>query len=52
MSLAYLSAGDKSCREVRTEWGGINLNENASDRSYRKSDKDYGGQHDWPAALS
>ena len=31
MSLPNLPAGDKFRREVRTEWGGINLNENASD---------------------
>lgn len=31
MSLPYLPAGDKFRREVRTEWGGINLNENAGD---------------------
>lgn len=31
MSLPKLPAGDKYRREVRTEWGGINLNENAGD---------------------
>jgi hypothetical protein len=31
MSLPNLPAGDKFRREVRTEWGGINLNENAGD---------------------
>lgn len=31
MSLPNLPAGDKLRREVRTEWGGINLNENAGD---------------------
>lgn len=31
MSLNNLPAGDKFRREVRTEWGGINLNENAGD---------------------
>ena len=31
MSLPNLPAGDKCRREVRTEWGGINLNENAGD---------------------
>lgn len=31
MSLNNLPAGDKFRREVRTEWGGINLNESAGD---------------------
>lgn len=31
MSLPNLPAGDKFRREVRREWGGINLNENAGD---------------------
>lgn len=31
MSLPNLPAGDKFRREVRTEWGGLNLNENAGD---------------------
>ena len=31
MSLPNLPAGDKFRREVRTEWGGINLNENSGD---------------------
>lgn len=31
MSLPNLPAGDKLRREVRTEWGGLNLNENAGD---------------------
>lgn len=31
MSLPNLPAGDKFRREVRTEWGGLNLNESASD---------------------
>ena len=31
MSLPNLPAKDNYRREVRTEWGGINLNENAGD---------------------
>ena len=30
MSLPNLPAGDKYRREVRTEWGGLNLNESAA----------------------
>ena len=32
MSLPNLPAGDKLRREVRTEWGGLNLNENSTHR--------------------
>ena len=45
MSLPNLPAGDKLRREVRTEWGGINLNENAGDgeliEAFNMSSREY-----------